>query len=511
MHAATRDHSQNNDKVLHALVVEDSIADFELLVEYLRPHYQEVTSARVDDEQALSTALTDQKWDIVLADHNLPRLSSGYALQIKKSLAPELPFIIVSGLIGEDVAVDAMHSGADDYVNKNQLARLVPAIERSRSAAEVRRQKLEAEASLEEKRSQLAAITRNMHGIVFQLAQSLPNGPFRLTYLGDAAEKFLGLPQGGLPGHEQLLEKLFDPADIEGLVHSLNESRDAQKILHWEGRLNRYWLPPEERRARWVELAVTPRDARGGHALFDGILIDITQHKRTEGRLARSRQQLRELSAHLERVKEEERAAIAREVHDDIGGTLTGLKVDIAWLHKHVVHDPAVKSKLHDINSLVDIAFSASKRIMLKLRPSILDFGIVPALEWLLDDFKRRHGIGCAFECNVEELQLNADLSSALFRILQEALTNIVKHANATHVDVYLFADAEMVSLEVCDNGSGILTGAQTKAGRFGIRGIRERVEQLDGWLEIYSQPQHGVTIMLSIPRERSGPSAQLR
>lgn len=488
---------------LNALVVEDSELDFELLTAHLKQHYMALRTTRVEDESSLSTALNHQHWDIVLADHKMPRLSSGEALMLTKKLAPDLPFIIVSGLIGEDIAVDAMHSGADDYVNKDQLGRLIPAIERSRHAADVRRLKHEAEASLEEKRTQLAAITSNMPGVIFQLEQASSDSPLRLAYVSDAAVKFLGLDSDEFVARDRLLEQLFAAEDFAGLINLLHRSRIEQKVLRWEGRLGGHWLPAGERRARWVELAATPRTTRDGRTTFDGVLIDITQHKRTEGMLARSRQQLRELSAHLERVKEEERAAIAGEVHDDIGGTLTGLKVDISWLRKHFGQDTAVIEKLRDMEALVDTAFSASKRIMLALRPSVLDFGIVPAMEWLVQEFRQRHGIKCIFECNSDELQLEMVMSSALFRILQEALTNISKHANAANVEVHLFADDQMVSLEVRDDGIGIGIGASVKPDAFGIRGIHERIEQLRGWVEIHSQPNNGTTLMLSVPRDQ--------
>jgi two-component system, NarL family, sensor histidine kinase UhpB len=151
---------------------------------------------------------------------------------------------------------------------------------------------------------------------------------------------------------------------------------------------------------------------------------------------------------------------------------------------------------------LVNTAFDASKRIMLTLRPSVLDFGIVPAMEWLVQEFKQRHATACVFECNCDDLPLAADVASALFRILQESLTNIAKHAKASRVEVQLFADDHTVSLEVRDNGVGFAIGARAKPGAFGIRGIYERVEQLDGWIEIHSQENSGTTLMLSVPRE---------
>jgi two-component system, NarL family, sensor histidine kinase UhpB len=232
--------------------------------------------------------------------------------------------------------------------------------------------------------------------------------------------------------------------------------------------------------------------------------MDITQQKRAQGMLARSQRQLRELSAHAEQIRESERADIAREIHDDIGGTLTGMKVDLEWLRKHAAQLPGAAEKIEDMAHLLGSATAASSRIMLALRPSILDQGLVPAIEWQVRDFDKRLGIACAFKCNREDLALDAERATALFRILQEALTNIAKHAHATRVEVQLFDSVSLLALEIRDNGVGIRQADQDKAGSFGIRGMRERVHNLGGWLDIGSAPGQGTTLMISVPRENA-------
>ncbi len=496
--------SEAGKRALAVLFVEDSVLDFELGVAHLTRAGYRVEAARVQEEQDLREALLRREWDLVLADHNLPQFSSMAALKVTKDLKPELPFIIVSGVIGEDVAVDAVLAGADDYVLKNQLSRLTPALERARRATQARARQRAVELALEEQRAQLAAITANMPGVVFQLRwrANAPNS--ELVYVSEASLQFLGRTPAQMMDKHDRWREMFARTDLEELDRLIAQSAGDLSLLRWQGRISPQYLPTGERRARWIEIAATPRRALNDRVLFDGVLIDITQQKRTEGLLAKSRQQLRELSAHLEQVKEAERAAIAREIHDDIGSTLTGLKVELGWLRKRLSEDVTAQSKLSSLDALVDSAVSASKRIMLELRPSVLDYGIVPAIEWLVQEFHKRMGVPCKFECNSDELLLPPPVSTGLFRVLQEALTNIAKHARATRVEIQLFADAEQVTLEVHDDGVGIRDADQRKTQAFGLRGIEERVHMLGGWVDIGSAPEHGTTIMVSVPRTQT-------
>lgn len=343
------------ERALRVLFVEDAPTDYQLLVRLLRVAGYEVTATRVEDETALRQALSGAQWDAVISDHNLPNFSSTQALQVLKASGLDIPFIIVSGAIGEDIAVEAMIAGADDYILKSRLPRLVPALKRSLAAAAARR----------------------------------------------------------------------------------------------------------------------------------------------EERLAHER--LRLLSAHLERVKELERKAVAREIHDDIGGLMTGLAFDVAWLRTHA-KGGQVSERLHDMQHMLDQARASVERILYQLRPPMLELGVVAALEWLARDFEKRYGTPCRFVSNREQVTLNEDAAAAMFRICQESLTNIAKHAHAKSVDIECFTDAMNVTLEITDDGVGLAADSQSKPGAFGLLGMRERAATLGGWLEVNSVPQRGASVMLSLP-----------
>jgi two-component system, NarL family, sensor histidine kinase UhpB len=489
---------------IRLLVVEDDDSDYQLLLRHLRKEGYAVSALRVEDEPAFRAALAGGHWDAIVSDHNLPHYSSTGALGTLKELGLDLPFLIVSGQIGDGMAVDAMLAGADDYINKGRLARLGPALQRGMQAAEIRRQRRLAEAQLQEHQARLLAIASNMPGALFQIEHALETGALRLAFLSEGGVKLAGVTHLELMNDENFLSTVFYRDDAHKLGKLLRRPTAFNNTVEWEGRLNPGRLPSGERRARWYLVAASAREVSLERVLWEGVLTDITQQKRAQGQLARSQQQLRELTTHMEKIKESERAAISREIHDDIGGTLTGLKVDLEWLRKHHPDPAEVREKLDDMALLLESAVAASSRIMLALRPSVLDQGIVPAIEWQVRDFEKRLGIQCRLSCNHEELALAPETSIALFRILQEALTNTAKHAQATKVDVQLFATPTMVTLEVRDNGVGISAADQSKGGSFGLRGMRERVHSLSGWVDVGSAPGNGTTLMISIPFRKS-------
>jgi two-component system sensor histidine kinase UhpB len=198
-------------------------------------------------------------------------------------------------------------------------------------------------------------------------------------------------------------------------------------------------------------------------------------------------------------MKETERKAIAREIHDDIGGLLTGLSFDLAWLQHHAQGDK-VAERLQNMQALLDQARDSVQRILRELRPPMLELGVVAALEWQAQDFSRRYGIPCHFVSNRETIAVSEAISGALFRICQEALTNIAKHARAQSVNIDVFADASSVTLEVTDDGVGLAADSLTKAGSYGLLGMRERAANLNGWIEVNSTPGRGTSLMLSLP-----------
>ncbi len=353
---------------LRLLVVEDSELDYELLLATVGRDSalagRRLRAQRVEDESGMREAFARGPVDAVVTDHNMPRFDSFAALAVAKEFDLDLPVLVVSGEMSEDLAVAALHAGADDFVLKTRLFRIGPALARSLDAAANRR----------------------------------------------------------------------------------------------------------ERRAQ--------------------------------------AQRLQELTAHLEQVKEEERRTIAREIHDDIGSTLTALKFELARLASFDLPDAAA-AHLRTMNSLIANAVAASHRIQHDLRPPVLDAGLVAALDWLVKGFGARAQIAARFESNREDVDLPAAHAAALYRVAQESLNNVAKHAAAQRVNVTLFDSAHDVTLEIADDGAGFDPRLLAATPGFGLRGLVERARALGGWAEIDSGPGRGTTIMFCVPRGAGGTRAE--
>ena len=257
----------------------------------------------------------------------------------------------------------------------------------------------------------------------------------------------------------------------------------------------------------WVMGQLRPyRDAAGEIVGHVGVITDITDRKSDELAMQQSEQRLRELSTHMTSAEERQRATIAREIHDDIGSSLTGMKIDVLRLKQLTVDIPEAQEKLIAFTHLLDSSAASSVRIAKALRPSILDDGIVPAIEWQLREFAKRMDIDTEFVEPEREPQLTSDQSIALFRVVQEALNNVAKHAHAKHVDVVLFARANELTLEIRDDGRGLPRDKAPqhieRNGGFGITGMRERVLSLGGWMDVTGAPGKGTTVMVGIPMQ---------
>ncbi|MBN8493805.1 MAG: response regulator [Burkholderiales bacterium] len=211
-----------------------------------------------------------------------------------------------------------------------------------------------------------------------------------------------------------------------------------------------------------------------------------------------SRQRLAELAQHLQTSVEQERSAIAREIHDDVGGSLTALKFDLAWIARHAGGEP-VRLRAQEALETVTLAIESSQRIMHNLRPAILEQGLVAALQWMAQRHEKRTSIECHFHTNQESMQLPAGVPLVAYRTAQEALTNVSKHSQATRVRLDLIVSPEMLSLDISDNGRGLSRQDLAKARSFGIRGLRERAATVGGWIDLSSSAK-GTTLILSIP-----------
>lgn len=348
------------ERPFRLLVLEDSELDYELSMATLAREGLAVAARRIETRAQLLEALAQGPWDAMIADHQLPTFSGTEALQLVRSVDRVLPFLIVSGTLGEEAAVAAMRNGADDYLVKGRLARLAPALLNAISLAQARRER--------------------------------------------------------------------------------------------------------ERAARALE---------------------------------RSEQRLHELYVHLQTVVDDERAAIAREIHDDVGGMLTTLRLDLSWIERNGDASSAERAR-HALRTVVGVMQSA-QRIQRNLRPAVLDAGLLEAMNWQLAEFRRSTGIDPKFSHNVAALELDEARAMTVYRTLQEALTNVARHAGACAVRVDLIVAGGELSLEIADDGVGLAPQALEKTSSFGLRGLSERARKVGGWIDV-SAAERGTCVLLSIP-----------
>ncbi|MDB6115763.1 MAG: Histidine kinase, gyrase and HSP90-like ATPase [Lacunisphaera sp.] len=362
-------------KDLHILLLEDDIADAELVKYALSQSGLDYTIERVDTREEFQQHLDQRMPDLILSDYHMPQFDGLSALLIAQEKVPDTPFIFVTGTLGEERAIETLKRGASDYVLKTRLSQLVPAVHRA------------------------------------------------LREAGERADR-----------------------------------------------------------------------------------------KRAEERLRESHEQLRALSVYLQYVREEERTRIAREVHDELGQALTRLKMDIVWIagrlprSQRPLHDKAL-----DMSGQIDATIQSVRRISTELRPGILDdLGLVAALEWQGNEFQNRSGIECHVTSTLQDTMLDADLNTAFFRIFQETLTNIMRHANATRVDIHSTEQDGQLVLTVHDNGRGITPGEISDRRSIGLLGMEERAALLGGHIQIQGEPGHGTLVTVRIPRTKprhAGPS----
>ena len=349
-------------------MLEDNVADAELVKFALRDGGLNFTVKRVDSKAQYLQELEESPPDIILLDYALPDFDGFTALQMAQEKYPDIPFIFVTGTLGEEVVIEMLKSGATDYVLKTRLSRLVPAVQRAMREA------------------------------------------------GERAER-----------------------------------------------------------------------------------------RRAQERLKKSHEQLRALSVYLQHVREDERIRISRQVHDELGQALTGLKMDLYWLASRLPKQlRAVRDKTKTMSAHIDSTIQTVRRISTELRPGILDdLGLVAALEWQAAEFQKRNGIKCEVVSEVAEPILEEELNTAFFRIFQESLTNVLRHANATRIDVRIWEESGNLLMEIRDNGRGISESDWTNTRSIGVLGMRERASLLGGELTITGAPDQGTTVRVRIPREQ--------
>ena len=481
---------------LAILMIEDNEDDALLLLRRFKVAGYRVDSERVFTAATMRSALDQREWDLIISDHSMPGFDALAALDIIKARGLDVPFIIASGHIDEDTAISAMRAGAHDYLNKNNLERLLPAIERELREARNRRERRQALATLQESEARLRSLAASTPGVIFQMRRC-PECGLRFTYASDACEMLLGLGPEALMADAKRFSSLLLDTDRGGFTAAVEESAREGVKLNWEGRI----VTPQQD-IKWINLRASLRTQENGRPVWEGVMWNITHSKRVEEELRASQRQLAALSNHLQHVKEEERERIARDVHDVLGGDLVAMKFETA-LRASRLDGPreGIEARVKSISALVDEAIATVSRVTRELRPGILrDFGLAAAIEGQAEDFSGRTGTPCEVLCSDYDIELPDETSIAVFRIFQEALTNISKHAGASRVDVRLMQEGDELLLEISDDGKGIAPKDLNKPKSFGLRGIRERIASLGGTLSLDSAGKRGTHLQLRLP-----------
>jgi len=460
-----------------------------------------VRVVRAATPTALRAALRMQAWDGCLYLYGETALSAAAVLKAMHQQNLDIPCLIVAAPEDEKAAIRAMKAGAHDVVSSDRLDRLAPALEREIREARHRAEHRAALDMLKDSEARFRAMASSLPGMVFQLLRD-GGGEFRFLFVGDGCHRLLGIKQHEILYSARRFFDAFEAADRRRLEDAIAASAHSGVPLEWEGRLK------GRARGRWISLSATSRHlghADNGDTVWQGIASDVSESKEIEAQLRRSREQLSELSSHLEVVREEERERIARDIHDEIGSLLVAIKIETNLLTAKLPATPAgLRAKAQAIGTLLDQAMATASRVSRELRPGILkEFGLAEAVRCQADDFAKRFGITCRVHCDDEGIEPDADTSLALFRIVQEALTNIAKHAYASLVVLRMRRENGSISLEIRDNGRGISEGDLAKPKSFGLRGIRERVHSLAGAFNVASGESGGTHIALQVPERR--------
>lgn len=453
---------------------------------------------------ALKAALRTGPWDAALYFHGTASLTPMAALKLIHEQGLDLPFIIVAAPADEKAAIRAMKAGAHDVVPLDRMDRLVPAVEREVREARHRADHRAALEMLRHSEMRFRTLASNLPGMVFHL-QRETLGEYRFVFVSEGCHKLFGIKQHELLSTAQRFFDAFEAEDRRAVFDALEASAASGAPLSWEGRLR------GRARGRWIDLRSVPQRQDDGTVVWQGIATNITGAKEIEAELRASREQLAELSFHLEVAKEEERERIARDIHDELGSILVRLKIEAALLASKLPAAPAsLREKAGSIESLLDQAIGTTQRVSRQLRPGILkEFGLAEAIRCQSEDFTQSTGIACPVQCD-DDVEPDAETSLALFRITQEALTNITKHApHASLVVVRLRREQGSIVLEIRDNGRGISEADMNKPKSFGLRGIRERIHSLCGEFDISAIDNGGTHITLRVPEKRAAePSA---
>jgi len=340
-------------------------------------------------------------------------------------------------------------------------------------------------------------------GMAYKI-ELLQNGSFSFAYVSQGCIKLLDIAPRDLLSYPANFLNLIHPEDNASFLETMGQSAQTMHTWEWQGR-----VLLSGNKIKWISLNSDPSLSSKGHPSWKGIMLDITASKLNELEFKQTRQQLQDLSSHLHEAKEQERLHIAREVHDEIGSLLTAIKIDLSWLMQRLTGgDERLAEKARTIETLVNRVITSANNLAHSLRPDALDqLGLVAAIEIEAQEFSKRSGISCTLTTSQEDIELSDTHSITLFRILQETLNNILKHAHAKNAQVEVVKGTDHLELIISDDGVGFSEAARSKPRSFGLRGIHERIAYLGGTVTIASSAEKGTQIAIFIPIEVGNPA----
>jgi two-component system, NarL family, sensor histidine kinase UhpB len=463
---------------LKVLLVEDYEDDALLLLRELRRGGYDPVSERVDTAEAMEAALDEREWDLVIADHSMPAFSSSAALELLRSKGfADLPFIIVSGQIGEQVAVEAMKAGAQDYIMKDNLARLNTAIERELREAESRRERRRAEEDRRLAEEKYRGIFENAVEGIFQTTAG-----GRFVTANPALARMFGYDSPG-----DLLENVSNIA--EQLYVDPEHRTEFRRLMLRDGFVSGFEIQAQRKDGGVVWVSVSARvvrDTDGEIAGYEGTVEDITKRKQAE-------RALRE-------IREAERRRIARELHDVVLQDLTYALQSLQVIRRMPAAEPGHSEE-------TERQIEALKRAVGGLRDAIYELRLESAQEqplartlYAIVELNRQMDPERAFELVVEEgfpASTSGPASLEVARVVQEALTNVRRHSGARRATVTLGTAGGEARVEVEDDGRGLDPG---EPAGMGFTGMRERAHTLGGKLEVEGERGAGTRVLLRVP-----------
>ena len=473
------------------LLIEDNAADVRMVNEMLT--HAEIDPLELVHEEKVSQALSRlraEHYDVILLDLPMPVGTALDDVERICSSAARAAVVVLSGHDDESVAVHAMRRGAQDFLAKGSMS--APQLARVLRYAVERKLAMETQAELI---SRFRSVTQSANDAILSA-----NHKGEIIFWNKSAEEIFGYSEAEAMGKllSLLLPKRYAlpyAAELRRFQQGADLPIASRYIVMHALRKDGSEFPIEMSIGKW---------GHGGAYFFTGIIRDITERQRGEVNLIQSRDELSALSRRLQVIQEEERTRISLKVHDELGQSLTALKLDLAWLERRLRPEKQEEllKKIGEMSQLVDKTITEVREIASDLRPGLLDhFGLPAAIEWLFKEFTERTGIGCNLTVNPEDLGLSRDHATVLFRVVQEAMTNVARHAEATKLKIALSHTNGDLQLDIQDNGKGITVAAAGNLKSLGLLGVRERVKSAGGLMKISGGPDRGTLLTVNIPR----------